>query len=91
MRCITSEPAPVPIMIGMRPATMTATVIAFGRTRKPAPFANRFHQIVLRHLSSSNSLLPSMLEIEQHDDAKLRRDTRQRNETNGTGYGSMMS
>src|SRR2546423_8685994 len=37
MRCITSEPVPVPHMIGNRPARMTATVIAFGRTRSTAP------------------------------------------------------
>jgi hypothetical protein len=35
MRCMTSEPAPLPAMIGTSPATMTATVIAFGRTRVP--------------------------------------------------------
>jgi Cu(I)/Ag(I) efflux system membrane protein CusA/SilA len=33
MRCITSAPAPPPTRIGNRPARMTATVIAFGRTR----------------------------------------------------------
>ena len=37
MRCITSEPVPVPHMIGSRPARMTATVIALGRTRSTAP------------------------------------------------------
>ena len=37
MRLMTSEPAPVPIRIGKRPARMTATVIALGRTRRSAP------------------------------------------------------
>ena len=37
MRCITSEPVPVPHMIGNRPARITATVIALGRTRSTAP------------------------------------------------------
>src|SRR6185295_16816832 len=37
MRCITSEPVPVPHMIGSKPASTTATVIAFGRTRRTAP------------------------------------------------------
>jgi len=37
MRCITSAPVPSDHMIGARPAMMTATVIAFGRTRSTAP------------------------------------------------------
>ena len=37
MRCMTSEPVPVPMKIGIRPATMTATVMALGRTRNTAP------------------------------------------------------
>ena len=38
IRLITSEPAPVPHRIGSRPAIITATVIAFGRTRRTAPW-----------------------------------------------------
>ena len=37
MRLITSEPVPVPHMIGSRPAMMATTVIIFGRTRSTAP------------------------------------------------------
>ena len=37
MRCMTSEPVPWLHMIGTSPATMTATVIALGRTRSTAP------------------------------------------------------
>ena len=37
IRCMTSDPVPLPIMIGTRPATMIVTVIAFGRTRSTAP------------------------------------------------------
>ena len=37
MRCMTSDPASTPTMIGMSPASTTATVIAFGRTRSTAP------------------------------------------------------
>ena len=37
MRLITSEPAPVPHSMGNSPAIITATVIAFGRTRSTAP------------------------------------------------------
>ena len=37
MRCITSEPVPLPSMMGARPARITATVIALGRTRMTAP------------------------------------------------------
>ena len=37
MRLITSEPVPVPMRIGNKPARITATVIAFGRTRSNAP------------------------------------------------------
>ncbi len=37
MRRMTSEPVPVPNMIGIRPAMMTAAVIALGRTRCTAP------------------------------------------------------
>src|SRR6185312_2838168 len=37
MRRTSSEPAPPPSMIGSRPATTTATVIAIGRTRNNAP------------------------------------------------------
>ena len=35
--CITSEPVPLPIMIGSNPARMTATVIDFGRVLSTAP------------------------------------------------------
>jgi hypothetical protein len=34
---MTSEPVPLPIMIGSRPAMMMATVMALGRTRSTAP------------------------------------------------------
>ena len=37
MRCITSDPVPLPHMIGKRPARITATVMALGRTRSTAP------------------------------------------------------
>lgn len=37
MRRITSEPVPLPHMIGSNPAMMTATVMAIGRTRSAAP------------------------------------------------------
>ena len=37
MRRITSEPVPVPHMMGNRPAMMVTTVIILGRTRSAAP------------------------------------------------------
>src|SRR6266568_2594821 len=37
MRRITSDPVPLPHMIGSSPAMITATVIAIGRTRSAAP------------------------------------------------------
>lgn len=37
IRRITSEPVPDPTMIGTSPAMITATVVAFGRTRNTAP------------------------------------------------------
>ena len=37
IRCITSAPVPELSMIGRRPAMITATVIALGRTRSTAP------------------------------------------------------
>ena len=37
MRCMISEPVPLPTMMGRRPAMITATVIALGRTRSTAP------------------------------------------------------
>ncbi len=37
MRCMTSDPAPLPYMMGSRPARITATVMALGRTRSTAP------------------------------------------------------
>ena len=37
IRLITSEPVPVPYMIGNRPAMIATTVIIFGRTRSTAP------------------------------------------------------
>src|SRR5690242_8683017 len=37
IRRITSDPVPLPHMIGSRPAMITATVIALGRTRSTAP------------------------------------------------------
>jgi len=37
IRLMTSEPVPVPHMMGSKPAITTATVMAFGRTRRTAP------------------------------------------------------
>jgi hypothetical protein len=37
MRCITSDPVPAPNMMGNSPPRITATVMAFGRTRSTAP------------------------------------------------------
>ena len=37
MRLMTSDPVPVPHMMGRRPAMMAVTVIIFGRTRSTAP------------------------------------------------------
>jgi len=37
MRRITSEPVPLPHMIGSNPAVMAHTVIMIGRTRSKAP------------------------------------------------------
>ena len=37
IRCITSAPVPWLSMMGKSPAMITATVIAFGRTRSTAP------------------------------------------------------
>ena len=37
IRLINSEPVPVPKSIGIKPAKMTATVMALGRTRSTAP------------------------------------------------------
>ena len=45
MRLMASEPVPVPIKIGMSPANITATVMAFGRTRKAAPSINAAYKI----------------------------------------------
>lgn len=40
IRLMASEPVPVPIRIGIRPARITATVIAFGLTLSAAPSIN---------------------------------------------------
>ena len=37
IRCMISEPVPLPHMTGSSPAMMTATVIAIGLTRRAAP------------------------------------------------------
>ena len=37
MRRMISDPVPLPHMMGRSPATITATVIAIGRTRRAAP------------------------------------------------------
>ena len=37
MRRMTSDPVPLPHMIGSSPAIITATVMAIGRTRSAAP------------------------------------------------------
>jgi len=42
MRFITSAPAPVAHITGMRPASTVATVMNFGRMRVAAPMAARF-------------------------------------------------
>ena len=79
MRCITSEPVPSPHMIGSRPAMITATVIAFGRTRSTAPSriaSSRSASLVL----PGDARLPRVLQVEQHDHAELGGDAGQRDE-----------
>jgi hypothetical protein len=51
IRCMTSEPVPAPIMIGTRPAMITATVIAFGRTRMHRALADRVEQVAFSGLT----------------------------------------
>ena len=43
-RCMTSEPVPVLISSGNNPARMTATVIAFGLTRRAAPTTSAYNE-----------------------------------------------
>ena len=85
MRCITSEPVPLPHMIGSRPAMMTATVIAFGRTRSTAPSRMASSRSSVPVLPGARRSFQACLQIEQHDHAELRRHAGQRDEAHGAG------
>ena len=82
MRCMTSAPVPRSSMIGSRPARITATVIAFGRTRSTAPS----WMAVAAASPAIGARLPparasqALLQVEQHHHAELGRDAGQRDE-----------
>ena len=74
-----SEPVPLPHRIGSRPAMTTATVMALGRTRACA-FADRRQQVASSSGSPRQSRRKRVLQVDEHDDAELGRDTGQRDE-----------
>ena len=64
-------------MIGSSPAMITATVIAFGRTRSTAPSSIAATQRRARGgLAAREARLPRVPQVEQHHDAELRGDAR---------------
>jgi len=80
VRRITSEPVPLPNMIGSRPAITTATVMASGRTR--SAFHDRLTQVAHR-FQAPFVLVPlqSLVDVNQHHHAKFRRNARQYDES----------
>ena len=62
MRCITSEPVPEPSIMGIKPAIITATVIALGRTRMTAPsWMAYFKSLMVFSLPSALKLSSELL------------------------------
>ncbi len=60
---------------------MTLTVMALGRTRNTAPSRTASSQQSKRRNSTAGKAgLPCLIQVQQHHDAELRRDTRQGNE-----------
>jgi hypothetical protein len=90
MRLMTSEPVPVPHMIGSRPAMMATTVIILGRTRSTAPSitARRGRRAGLAPGSAAllPARLPGVVEVDQHHHAGLRRHAGQRDEADRHGH-----
>ena len=85
MRCITSEPVPPPLLIGSRPAKITATVMAIGRTRSAAPST-----IAARRSSRVEPVIVAarghrLVHVEQHRDADFGRYAAERDEADGGG------
>ena len=81
MRRMTSDPVPLPNMIGSRPAMIAATVMMIGRTRSSAPSMTA----CCRPVSARPSLAADMssnglVQVHEHDDADLDGDTGQRDE-----------
>ena len=69
IRLITSEPVPVPMRIGNKPARMTATVIAFGTDSEQGTFAHGgFDRLVVRLWPT---LRERLFEVDQHHHAEL--------------------
>lgn len=73
IRLMTSEPAPVPHKIGSRPAIITATVIAFGRTRSTALVQGLVELIDAESLRILQRWLrlDGMAQVHQHHHAKF--------------------
>jgi hypothetical protein len=79
---ITSEPVPLPHTMGTRPARITATVIAFGRTRSTAPSrmaSSRSQRLRLQGPAASRAS-QRVLQVQQHDHAELGGHAGQRDE-----------
>jgi small multidrug resistance family-3 protein len=81
MRCITSEPGAAAPHDGHRPARITATVIALGRTRSTAPSRMASSRsAVVSPCPARQMRLPGLLQVQQHDHAELGGHAGQRDE-----------
>ena len=81
---MTSDPVPVLHMIGKSPAMIATTVIIFGAHAFDRASHDRGMQIGTRELSPlrrafRSDLVESMVEIDEHHDARFRCDACQRN------------
>ena len=88
IRRMTSDPVPVPSMIGSRPAMIAATVIITGRTLNNAPLTTACFQVFKCRLSLALyfHLLPCLVQIDQHNNADLYCNTCQCNKSNTDRY-----
>ena len=83
MRRITSEPRPSVKKIGSRPATITPTVMSFGRTRMDRAGDDRVEQFLPR---SRRMLAHLLVDVEQHDDRRLDRNAAERDEADSDSH-----
>ncbi len=77
IRCITDAPVPWVHIIGNKPAMMATTIISFGPDARYGSVLDGLDQSLQGYFAARHHIVPGMIEIQQHHDAGLCRNTRQ--------------